>query len=203
MADGTNGPMTLEERIAARAALQRAYDEGAPDEPQWSECPRIDGGHWRHFVHHAAKWDSGQLPCDCCTPETQLDCGDCMGSGRRLIGPRMPYVSGMIELENGLATIADLIGDFQARGGVEHLPERSRALVEELRDGLGEKLYELMGRLQDLEEDLRVVAATEHWPMGEPLHDEQQRAYEADHRVHGDLQARAILGSVRAAPDAE
>lgn len=172
MADGNT--TTSNTTTKTREEIEAAYAATAPAEP----AEHFGPDRWRYFVHVNRAWCEGRFPCECCDAETQAACGDCMGTGRRLISPRSPWVEGMIELEHGFATLADLVADFDARGGIDLLPARSQKLIEELRNGLGEQLYVLLGRLQDLEEDMEAASEDPRWPGGEALYEEQQRASE-------------------------
>ncbi len=72
-------------------------------------------------------------------------------------------VAGWLEVTEGLSVLAHLVGDFKVRGGLEHLPLRSREFIEQVSGGLGVLLYEIVDRIGELEEDLTNVA-DEHVP---------------------------------------
>jgi hypothetical protein len=76
-------------------------------------------------------------------------------------------LAGHSQLTEGLGVLAALVGDFERRGGLEHLSLRSREFVEQLAGGLGVLLYEITDRCGELEEDLRNVS-DEHTPG--PVH---------------------------------
>jgi hypothetical protein len=62
--------------------------------------------------------------------------------------------AGYYDLAQGANITAGVVGDFNHRGGAEHLAERSRRFLEDLNNGLGAKLYEIIERIGQLEEDM-------------------------------------------------
>jgi hypothetical protein len=88
-------------------------------------------------------------------------------------------------LDEGARDLISVVADFNVRGGLEHLPERSRMFVEELRSGLGVHLYELLERVSWLEHDMHQVA-TENipGPVSYRRSAEHKTAVEAGRKVH-------------------
>src|SRR5688500_17968906 len=109
MADDTR----INESLTTKTMIVEAFRADAPTEPDW-QYERVGANRWRWFVYAARAWSAGKHPCECCTPQSQATCGDCMGTGRVLIAPRVSFVPGLIEIENSIAQLADIVGDFDA-----------------------------------------------------------------------------------------
>ena len=115
---------------------------------------------WAEDVEIGRKLASGEMECvkgmsneQCSSPK----CLDCGGTG--FLPPsgldRRTTQAGWLEIHEGYGVLAAVVGELPIYGDEHLLSAESRAFLHELRNGLGEKIAELVNRIGDLQGDIR------------------------------------------------
>ncbi len=178
---------------SASSAVEAARDgfafQGDDSEHDATEHRKRIGRRWAEDVERSRLWCLGELPCIDCggAPRKRPSCRECDGRGFHFVPVRRPE-AGLDHLLEGLSELADLVGDYQARGGEEHLPPRSRRLLAELNGGLGASVADFLGRLRDLEDDM-VAVDDDDWPQGDEALDKLHEAWDASSRAEAETRA--------------
>jgi hypothetical protein len=176
--------MANDERdIEATEAQGETADEHAEESTRTDDEQRKD--YWS--MTGAERWDDDVREWEAMVSGEHPDSDG--GTPREL-------VAGFDEMQLGAAHLASLVADVNMRGGLEHIAERSRRFLEEMRDGGGVRLYDLIDRVGELEEDLDAVP-TELIPG--PVHRRRTGEHEAAvaaARAYEASEARALLGEV-------
>jgi hypothetical protein len=131
----------------------KAGQETEKETPRWAQSAVQ---RWHEDVEHWRAVGAGEEECGCGGSR------QCRETGIHTDRPRDKF-AGWYTLEEGSAVLAAWVGDIEARGGLELLPERSRRFLEALRDGLGEKLYAIVDAAGELEEDVAKLGP-DVWP---------------------------------------